>query len=456
MPDLRAQALDIWHAAVHAAAPAPLVEAAARRELADLGTGRVLVVGCGKAGAEMAKGLEVALAGREIVGLVNVPETSSPPPPLRPGEGGPENPLRDGEGGTRSVPGEVLVPRIRLHPARPAGSNFPTEAGVAGAEEMLALLASAGPDDTAVCLISGGGSALLPAPVAGVTLTEKLAVTKLLTGCGASIQEMNCVRKHLSRVKGGRLAEAFTGKQLISFIISDVVGDPLDVIASGPTAPDPTTFADAKAVLHRYHLWPKLPAGVAAHLDAGCAGTIPDTPKSLPESVRNVVVGSNALALDAARARAEQLGYRVLDLGPFVEGETREVATAMAGIVRNIRERGQPLAAPACILIGGETTVSLGDSTGKGGRNQEFVLAMLAKLGPDGMRDVVILSGGTDGEDGPTDAAGAVADETTLLPDIGDYLSNHDAYHFFDATGGLIRTGLTGTNVTDVRVVLVG
>lgn len=445
MPDLRTHALDIWHAAVRAAAPAPLVEAAARRELGEFASGRVLVVGCGKAGAAMARGLETALAGRQVIGLVNVPES----PPIRAGsvsDGPPANPSL-----TLPAPKE-----IRLHPARPAGSNFPTEAGVAGAEEMLALLSSAQPDDTAVCLISGGGSALLPAPVAGVTLAEKLVVTKLLTGCGATIREMNCVRKHLSRVKGGRLAEVFNGKRLVSFIISDVVGDPLDVIASGPTAPDPTTFADTKAILVKYGLWPKLPASVARHLIAGCSGTIPDTPKSLPPHVRNVVIGSNALALDAARRTAESLGYQVLDLGPFVEGETREVATAVAGIVRNIRERGQPLPPPVAILIGGETTVTLGNSAGKGGRNQEFVLAMLAKLGPDGMRNVVVLSGGTDGEDGPTDAAGAVADAATWRPDLGEFLTRHDAYPFFDATGGLIRTGLTGTNVTDVRVVLVG
>lgn len=464
---LRDHALDIWCAAVSAAAPAPLVDAAARTELADVGDGRVLVVGCGKAGAEMARGLESVVSPERILGLVNVPESEVP---LSPGgeelgvRGTPGNPAtRPTHQSPEPIPphpypcplGERGTKAIKLHPARPAGSNFPTEAGVAGAEEMLRLLSSAGPTDTAVCLISGGGSALLPAPVAGVTLAEKLLVTKLLTGCGAAIHEMNCVRKHLSRVKGGRLAEAFTGRRLVSFIISDVVGDPLDVIASGPTAPDPTTFADAKAILARYGLWAKLPASVAKHIDAGCAGSIPDTPKTLPDHIRNVVIGSNALALDAARTKAESLGYRVLDVGPFVEGETREVATAVAGIVRNIRERGQPFSPPVAILIGGETTVSLGTSTGKGGRNQEFVLAMLAKLGPDGMRNVVVLSGGTDGEDGPTDAAGAVADASTWLPDLGDFLSRHDAYPFFDAMGGLIRTGLTGTNVTDVRVVLV-
>jgi hydroxypyruvate reductase/glycerate 2-kinase len=319
---------------------------------------------------------------------------------------------------------------------------------------MLRLLGSAGPDDTALCLLSGGGSALLPCPAVGVSLDSKLAVTKLLHASGATIGEMNCVRKHLSRVKGGRLAEAFRGRRLVSLIISDVVGDPLDVIASGPTAPDPTAFADAKRVLEKYHLWDRCPADVRTHIQQGCDGVIPDTPKALPPTVENRIIGNNTLALAAARRTAEQLGYRVLDLGPFVEGETKDVAAMTAGIVRNVRERGEPLAPPACILIGGETTVTLGPNPGKGGRNQEFTLAVLHHLGRDGMKGVAVLSGGTDGEDGPTDAAGAVADETTPLDGVTDALARHDAYPFFDVCGGLIRTGPTGTNVADVRVIV--
>jgi hydroxypyruvate reductase/glycerate 2-kinase len=266
---------------------------------------------------------------------------------------------------------------------------------------------------------------------------------------------MNCVRKHLSRVKGGRLAEAFRGKRLVSLIISDVVGDPLDVIASGPTAPDPTTFADAKRVLDKYGVWGRCPADVTAHLQKGCDGVIPDTPKSLPANVENRVIGNNALALTTARRTAEGLGYRVLDLGPFVEGETKDVAAMTAGIVRNVRERGEPLSPPACVLIGGETTVTLGANPGQGGRNQEFTLAALCHLGRDGMKGVAVLSGGTDGEDGPTDAAGAAVDETTPLGGASDALARHDAYPFFDRVGGLIRTGPTGTNVADVRVIVV-
>jgi len=424
----REHAMKIWMAGIDAVRPAPLVKQTIRVEEAIRTAPRVLVVGAGKAGPGMAAGLESALADRldKVEGLVNVPAGMS-----------------------------ADLRRIRLHSARPQGVNEPTADGVAGAEEMLRLLQGAGPEDVAVCLLSGGGSALLPAPANGVSLADKQAVTKLLHRCGATIDEMNCVRKHLSRVKGGRLAEAFGGKYLLSLIISDVVGDPLDVIASGPTAPDPTTFADALAVLSRYGLTESAPAAVVRHLEKGRDGTLPDTPKVISTNVVNRVIGSNRVALDAAKRTAEELGYRVLDLGSFIEGETRPIATAIAGIVRSIKHDRIPLAPPACILVGGETTVSLGDKPGKGGRNQEFALAVLAKLGAADMEGVTVLSGGTDGEDGPTDAAGAMADASTPVRRAEDYLQRHDAYHFFGISGGLIKSGLTGTNVMDVRVVLV-
>jgi glycerate 2-kinase len=434
---LSADALAIWHAAVDAARPGDLlpnhVRSDPRLQQAITSAKRVLVVGAGKAGAAMSEALETALAENldKVTGVVNVPADA-----VRP------------------------LQRIRLHPARPPASNHPTADGVAGAEEMLALLRSAGPDDVAICLLSGGGSALLPAPD-GVSLEDKQAVTKLLHACGATIHEMNAVRKHLSRVKGGRLAQAFRGRALFSLIISDVVGDPLDVIASGPTAADPSTFADALAVMDRYGLRDKSPRAVVAHLESGAAGRVPETLKELPAHVHNGILGNNPLALRAAGAKATELGYGLLNLGSFVEGETRQVATAIAGVVRGIRADGVPVAPPACVLIGGETTVTLGPDSGKGGRNQEFVLAALHKLGEDGMRGVAVLSGGTDGEDGPTDAAGAVADETTCAElrrrglDVVDHLDRHDAYPLFDAVGGLIRTGLTQTNVMDVRLILV-
>jgi hydroxypyruvate reductase/glycerate 2-kinase len=435
--DGREHALLIWQAAVGAVLPAPLVgrALAAGDPAADAvrAAPRVLVVGAGKAGPGMAAGLEAAFADRldRVEGLVNVPE-------------GMTAPLR----------------RVRLHPARPPGVNEPTAAGVAGADEMLRLLASAGPDDAAVCLLSGGGSALLPAPADGVSLADKLAVTKLLSRCGATITELNCVRKHLSRVKGGRLAEAFRGRVLLSLIISDVVGDPLDVIASGPTAADPSTFAEALAVFDRYGLRAKVPPAVVTHLERGAAGQLPETPKRVPGNVVNRIIGSNVVALAAAEQRAVELGYRVWNAGSDVEGETRDVAVQLCGLAARIRDRGDPVMLPACVLSGGETTVTLGDGHGRGGRNQEFALAALTYFGGD-LSGITVLSGGTDGEDGPTDAAGAVTDTDIRDAarakhlDPAEFLRRHDAYTFFDRAGGLLRTGLTGTNVMDVRVILV-
>ena len=436
---LRDQAQAIWQAAVAAARPEDLVYAAlndpalpCREALAK--APRILVVGAGKAGAAMSAGAEDALLG-----------------------------LLDHADGIVNVPAELVRPlrAIRLHAARPAGSNQPTAEGVAGTLQILDLLAGAGPEDVALCLLSGGGSALLPAPVPGVTLEDKQCVTKLLHACGATINEMNTVRKHLSSSKGGRLAEAFSGRLLFSLIISDVIGDPLDVIASGPTAPDPTTFADALAVLEKFQLIPQVPDAILRYLRAGAARALRETLKTLPPNVQNFIIGNNVRSLAAAQAKAEQLGYRVLNLGSYIEGETRHVATALAGIVQSIRWQEVPLAPPVCVLSGGETTVTLKPDHGLGGRNQEFVLAAAAYLGEYGMRGTLVLSGGTDGEDGPTDAAGAIADEDTLptahrlglTPAV--FLARNDAYHFFEATGGLLRTGLTQTNVMDVRVVLV-
>jgi hydroxypyruvate reductase/glycerate 2-kinase len=444
--DLHKDARAIWQAAVDAAQPGELIRAAFSDSgpavLESLKTARrILVVGAGKAGAAMSAAVEDVLADRldRIEGVVNVPAES----------------VR-------------TLRAIRLHAARAAGSNHPTTDGVAGACQILGLASQAAPDDVALCLLSGGGSALLPAPVEGVTLEDKQQVTRLLHACGATINEMNAVRKHLSLIKGGRLVQAFTGRAMFSLIISDVIGDPLDVIASGPTAADPTTFADALAVLKKYHLTTdarergrQLPTSVLRYLEQGAAGEKPETLKILPPHVHNYVIGNNAKSLAAARLKAEELGYRVLNLGSFIEGDTRQVATVMAGVVRSIRAHNQPLPPPVCLLSGGETTVTLAQDHGLGGRNQEFVLASAIQLGRDGLRNVVVLSGGTDGEDGPTDAAGAVADGQTLwkaeslglAPD--SFLNRNDAYPFFEATGGLLKTGLTHTNVMDARVILI-
>jgi len=430
----RQHARTIWNAAVDAVRPELLLPKVVRT-LHELDSAeRIIVLGAGKAGAAMSVALEEALGDRldRVVGWVNIPEGTARP--------------------TR---------RIHLHPARPAGSNHPTDDGVDGSREILRLAQTAGPNDVGLCLWSGGGSALLPLPAEGITLADKQWVTHMLHTCGATINEMNAVRKHLSAIKGGRLGEAFTGRELISLIISDVVGDPLDVIASGPTAPDPSTFADASAILKSFHLRKKVPDSVRRHFERGMAGEFAETPKSLAPHVSNHVIGNNALALKAAERAARDLGYGVINLGSFIEGETSAVALAFAGMVASIRRDGVPAAPPVCILSGGETTVALPEHHGRGGRNQEFVLAMLDKLGPAGMKGVTILSGGTDGEDGPTDAAGAIADAqsndraSALGLQPRGYLTKHDAYSFFEAIDDLIISGPTGTNVMDVRIVLV-
>jgi hydroxypyruvate reductase/glycerate 2-kinase len=452
-------AIAIWKAGVAAVDPQSCMNLSLSTLLLDEYYGlyfrsapAIRVVGAGKAGAKMALGLESDLARYldKIIGLVNVPEGVTEKPE-----------------------------KIRLRSARPAGSNFPTQAGVDGADEMLRLLRDAHPDDVAICLISGGGSALLPAPVEGVTLEEKQIVTKLLHSCGATINELNCVRKHLSRIKGGRLAEAFRGKLLIGFIISDVIGDPLDVIASGPTVSDTSTFANALGVLEKYQLRSQTPISIVQHLEAGCRGEIPETPKRLSNRVENIICTSNVCAVGSAGCEADQLGYHVYRTerdGYYINGVkiVGEAAAAMKPIIQLMRVyRGGPnwfgrfidrlfkiKIMPTAILFGGETTVTLGPNPGKGGRNQEFVLAMLCELGEEGMKGVTILCAGTDGEDGPTDAAGAIGTEETLKRakslnlNPKDFLDRHDSYHFFEATGGLFKTGLTGTNVMDLGVIL--
>jgi hydroxypyruvate reductase/glycerate 2-kinase len=437
---LRSDALQIWHAAVDAARPHAAIRIALtdpHQPLAQLlaKARRILVVGAGKAGLAMSQAVEESLGSAlaKTEGIVNVPDLTV------------LSPLR----------------KIVLHGARPIGSNQPTERGVAGAERILELFGSAGPDDVGLCLLSGGGSALLPAPAEGLTLADKQQVTQLLHSCGATINEMNAVRKHLSRIKGGRLAQAFHGKALYSLVISDVVGDPLDVIASGPTAPDPTTFADALSILKKYQLAERVPAAVRDLLERGNRGEIEETPKVTPANVHHMILANNALSLTAATRVAEGLGYRVLNLGSFIEGETQPVALALAGVARSILHDWLPLPTPVCLISGGETTVTLSPDHGRGGRNQEFALGAGVYLHEHAEGDEwLVLSGGTDGEDGPTDAAGALCTDETLRRAEGaglsanSHLRRHDAYPFFEATGDLIRTGLTQTNVMDVRVIL--
>ncbi len=343
-----------------------------------------------------------------------------------------------------------------------AGHPVPDAAGRRGAERTVRLLEGMSQDDLILVLLSGGASALLPLPAGPLELEDLQQVTQSLLRSGSSVVEINAVRKHLSRLKGGQLARLAAPATVVSLILSDVVRDPLDVIASGPTVPDPTTFEDAWSILERYALLDEIPRPVQEHLEAGRAGRVPETPKAddpLFERVQNVLIGSNRRAAQAAVSRAEALGYRALLLTTFVEGEAREVAKVAAAFAWGVRAHGDPLAAPACLVWGGETTVTVRGG-GKGGRNQE--LALSAALALDGMSDVALMALATDGTDGPTDAAGAVVDGRTANRarergiDLRAALRENDSYPALGALGALLRTGPTGTNVNDLLVLLVG
>jgi len=436
MGSLRSDALRIFYSALRASDPKEAVLRHVRISDGVLIAGKrryrldefrnVYVVGAGKASARMAVAVEKLLGKRITGGLLNVKH------------------------------GHVAkLRRIRLNEC---GHPVPDEAGVQGAQEIGNIAAKAGEDDLLICLISGGGSALMPFPAQPVTLAEKQETTQLLLRSGANIHEINTVRKHISSIKGGQLAALAWPAQVLSLILSDVIGDDLDVIGSGPTAPDSSTFVDAVSVLDKFELTNRIPASVSERIRAGMAGEIPETPKSL-ERVQNLIVGSNQLALDAAAGAARGLGYRPLILSSFIEGETRDVAKVHAAIAKEVLSSGRPVKRPACVISGGETTVTIkGD--GLGGRNQEFALA--AAMDIAAISGVLMLSGGTDGSDGPTDAAGALCDGTTIAraEELGlnaaDFLARNDSYHFFEPLGDLIKTGPTGTNVMDVRLALFG
>ena len=432
---LRRQAIQIFQAAVKAAAPAEAVRRHLKLDGDSLIAGRqryrlntfkkIYVVGAGKASAQMALAVERLLGRRIAGGLVNV---------------------RYGESA-----------RLRRVELNECGHPVPDSNGERGATRIAEIARKAGADDLVVCLISGGASALLPLPAPPVTLAEKQQATKLLLNCGATIHEINCIRKHISLVKGGGLARLAYPATVLTLILSDVIGDDLDVIGSGPTVGDRTTFADAREIFEKYGIWEKVPVGVRARLSSRASET-PKPGDRIFSRVQNLIVGSNRLAVDAAVRQAKALGFRTLVLATGIQGEAREVARVYAAMVREIRATGRPVKAPACVISGGETTVTIrGD--GLGGRNQEFAMAAAEDIA--GIDDLVILSAGTDGADGPTDAAGAVADGTTIARaerlglDAGAMLGNNDSYHFFQALGDLIKTGATGTNVADIQVVLV-
>ncbi len=332
----------------------------------------------------------------------------------------------------------------------------PGQNSVSGARALLDFLSGGQPGDVVIFLISGGGSALMTLPVDGVTLEDMQDLTRLLLACGATIEEMNILRKHLDQVKGGRLAQAAAPARFITFILSDVIGSPLDVIASGPTVPDSSTYADALAVIDKYSLMDRIPASIRQVLVQGARGERVETLKAgdpLLDGALNQVVSSNLHAAQAALAQARAEGLNALLLTSHLQGEASQVGQVMAAVLKQIDKTGQPLARPACIIAGGETTVTL-RGKGLGGRNQELALAAVPLL--DGIPNAALLAFGTDGEDGPTGAAGAVVTGETLSRaraaglNPAQYLSENDSYHFFQQLDQLIITGPTGTNVNDL------
>jgi glycerate-2-kinase len=389
----------------------------------------IYVIGGGKASGAMAEALEQVVDKRIKNGLVNVPRGSKNKAEI-----------------------------IRFHEA---SHPIPDEAGVKGTRDMMEIAEQAKEDDLIICLISGGGSSLMPLPRDKISIDDKREITNALLKCGANINEINTVRKHISDFKGGWLAKKAYPATILNLILSDVVGDPLDFIASGPTVPDSTTFSDAINVLKKYKLWSKAPTSIKKVLLNGEKGKIPETPKANDEAFKkvfNIVIGNNRFASQTASEYLKTERLNTLLLTAMLEGEARHVGTMLASIAHEVSLSGNPVPKPAGIIAGGETTVTV-IGKGLGGRNQEIALAAAQKL--NGMNGVVVASLSTDGIDGPTDAAGALVDGKTLMKAAKkglvpeEYLSKNDSYHFFSNLGDLIFTGQTGTNVNDISIIIV-
>ena len=446
-PHQEPDALAIWRAGVDAARPERLlgnllrVDQGPSAELTlQIGStsfslptkGTWLVVGAGKAAAGMARGLVDVLEPRRpdsvrLDGLLSVPEPSA-------GQVGP----------------------LALRAGRPAQLNLPHADGVAVTAQILRSVAALKRSDRLIALVSGGASALLVAPAPGVSLHDLQDLTNALSDAGADITEMNSVRRPLSRVKGGGLLRATGAGGVLGLLLSDVIGDDLATIGSGPTVPLQPDSAAAIEVLERLGLWRDCPAGVRAALT-----TAPQLRPDRPPPVTNLVIGSNADAVAGAAREASARGFSVLDLGTRTERDPSRVATLLADLALSIRTRGEPVAAPVCIVAGGEAPVGLRADHGRGGRAQHLAVQILARLAPHGLEGITASIGGTDGEDGPTDAAGGVVQAQVVAAaraldlSASDALDAQDTYPFLDATGGLLRTGLTGTNVADLWVVTV-
>jgi len=390
---------------------------------------RIVTVGMGKASARMGQALEDVLVGSIDTGWINTKYGHALP-----------------------------LSRIHVHEC---GHPVPDENGITGTERIIEILESADENTLVIGLISGGGSALSPAPAEGITLAEKQEITHLLLNAGADITELNAVRKHLSRLKGGGMARIAHPAAVHLLILSDVIGDRLDTIASGPAVADTTTFADCITICRSRGIWDRIPSAVRTRLTDGAEGTVPETVKlgdPCLESVCVTMAGSIRKSIEAARNKATGMGYKTIVLTSTLSGEARQAGNFFASLASEIQDHGDPVAPPACIIAGGETTVTV-TGRGKGGRNMEMALS--AAIGIEGRAGVVFLSGGTDGTDGPTDSAGGIVDGATVAfarshgfdPDV--FLADNDSYHFLRETDGCIMTGPTGTNVMDIQILLV-
>ena len=391
----------------------------------------IFVIGGGKASGFMAEAIERLLGKWITRGLVIIPDYQRPKP---------------------------RGSRINYHSAT---HPIPTRKAMEGVLAMLDLVGTVSREDLVIVLLSGGGSALMTLPTEGMTLSDEARVTSVLLKSGASIEEVNTVRKHLSQIKGGRLAQRLYPATVLTLIISDVVGDRIDAIASGPTTPDPTTYEDAEQVLKRHDLWSKIPTRVRTVIAGGLSGTMPETAKRKDKAfkhVHNVIVGSNRVSRLAAAEAMRKAGYKTQVLSIQIAGEARKAGRMLGSIANDIGENALPYARPVALITGGETTVTV-RGKGKGGRNQELVLAAAQRIaGSDG---IIVGSFATDGIEGETDAAGALADGTTVKRGLSlgmeseDYLRNNDSYHYFSKLKDLLKTGPTGTNVNDITILLV-
>jgi len=429
----RESAITIFKSAVAAVQPEHLIPAQLRlngnilhiidQQVSMVASQKIYVIGGGKASAAMALAVEQLLGDRITAGIVITKYG-------------------------HSLPLETII-------CLEAGHPVPDEAGLAATKEMLSLLEQARKDDIVICLISGGASSLWIDLPNAISLEDMQAVFQLLLKCGASIDEMNCVRKHLSAIKGGQLLRFAPSSKWFSLVISDVPGDDLSVIASGPTVPDTGMFTDVEAILNRYSLTEKLPASVKVHIQRGLDGLIEETPKCedpVFQQVYQKIIGSNIIALEAAAIQARAIGFEHIYISNDLCGDAAVIGEDIVGVLEKYSG-----GVPACFLYGGETTVAV-SGHGKGGRNQHLALSAVAVMHKN---NITLLAAGTDGTDGPTDAAGAIADSQVISTmhdrrlDPGKYLENHDAYHFFENVGALLKTGATQTNVMDLVIGIV-